>query len=109
MIYGQNKGLITPCIIIELKVIKIHLYIINTSAEWHIYVSKLETIIGSDNGLLPVRRQAIIWTNASLSLTGLLGINFGEIWIKIIQLSLKNYFENVCKIVAKSFLCSLIK
>ena len=28
----------------------------------HIYVSKL-TIMGSDNGLSPDRRQAIIWTN----------------------------------------------
>ena len=31
----------------------------------HICVSKL-TIIGSDNGLSPDRRQAIIWTNAEL-------------------------------------------
>ena len=29
----------------------------------HLCVSKL-TMIGSDNGLLPGRRQAIIWTNA---------------------------------------------
>ena len=31
----------------------------------HIYVSNL-TIIGSDNGLSPGRRQAIIWTNAGI-------------------------------------------
>ena len=30
-------------------------------AEWRIYVSKL-TITGSDKGLSPGRRQAIIWT-----------------------------------------------
>ena len=35
----------------------------------HICVSKL-TIIGSDNGLSPGRRQAIIWTNAGILLTG---------------------------------------
>ena len=35
----------------------------------HICVSKL-TIIGSDNGLSPGRRQAIIWTNA-----GILNVN----------------------------------
>ena len=29
----------------------------------HLYVSKL-TIIGSNNGLSPGRRQAIIWTNS---------------------------------------------
>ena len=33
----------------------------------HIGVSKL-TIIGSDNGLSPDRRQAIIWTNAGILL-----------------------------------------
>ena len=35
----------------------------------HICLSKL-TIIGSDNGLSPGRRQAIIWTNARISLIG---------------------------------------
>ena len=45
----------------------------------HICVSKL-TIIGSDNGLLPGRRQAIIWTNAGILLIGPLGTNFSEIF-----------------------------
>ena len=31
----------------------------------HICISKL-TIIGLDNGLVPTRRQAIIWTNAGI-------------------------------------------
>ena len=44
----------------------------------HIFVSKL-TIIGSDNGLSPGRRQAIIWTNAGISLIRTLGTNFSEI------------------------------
>ena len=48
----------------------------------HICVSKL-TIIGSDNGLSPDRRQAIIWTNAGILLIGPLGVNFNEILIKI--------------------------
>ena len=47
----------------------------------HIYVGKL-TIIGSDNGLLPGRHQAIIWTNATILLIGPLGTNFGEILIE---------------------------
>ena len=54
----------------------------------HICVSKL-TIIGSDNGLSPGRRQAIIWTNAGILLTGPLGTNFSEILIKIHTFSLK--------------------
>ena len=48
----------------------------------HICMSKL-TIIGSDNGLPPGRRQAIIWTNAKLLLIGPLGTNFIEILIEI--------------------------
>ena len=44
----------------------------------HICVGKLN-IIGSDNGLLPRRRQAIIWTNAGILLIRPLGTNFTEI------------------------------
>ena len=52
----------------------------------HICIVKL-TIIGSDNGLSPGRRQAIIWTNAGILLTGPLGTNFSEIFIGINTLS----------------------
>ena len=41
------------------------------------------TNIGSDNGLSPGRRQAIIWTNAGILLIGPLGTNFSGILIKI--------------------------
>ena len=41
-------------------------------------VSK-QTIIDSDNGLSPGRRQAIIWTNAGILLIETLGTNFSEI------------------------------
>ena len=43
----------------------------------HICVGKL-TIIGSDNGLSPGRRQAIIWTNAGILLIGPLETNFQQ-------------------------------
>ena len=39
--------------------------------------------IVSDNGLSPVRLQAITWNNADLLLIGPLGTNFSEIRIKI--------------------------
>ena len=42
-------------------------------AEWRIYASSKLTSIGSDNGSSPGRRQAIIWTNAGILLTGPLG------------------------------------
>ena len=54
----------------------------------HICVGKL-IIIGSDNGLSPGRRQAIIWTNAEILLIGPLGTNFNEILIKIHTFSFK--------------------
>ena len=54
----------------------------------HICVGNL-TIIGSDNGLSPERRQAIIWTNAGILLIGPLGTNFSEILIEIQTFSLK--------------------
>ena len=44
----------------------------------HICVGKI-TIIGSDNGLSPGRRQAIIWTNARILLIGAQGTNFSGI------------------------------
>ena len=48
----------------------------------HICISKL-TIIGSNNGLSPDRRQAITWINDGLSLITPLGTNFSEIWSEI--------------------------
>ena len=48
----------------------------------HIYVGKL-TIIGSDDGLSPGRRHAIIRTNAWILLIGPLETNFSEILMKI--------------------------
>ena len=47
------------------------------------------TNIGSDNGLSPGRRQAIICTNAGILLIGPLGTNFSEILIEIQTFSLK--------------------
>ena len=54
----------------------------------HVCVGKL-TIIGSDNGLSPGRRQAIIWTNDGILLIGPLGTNFSEILIGIQTFSFK--------------------
>ena len=51
----------------------------------HICISKL-TIMRSDYGLSPERRQAIILTNAALLLIGPLWTNVSEILIKIIFL-----------------------
>ena len=57
----------------------------------HICVSNL-TIIGSDNGLSPDWRQAIIWTNAGIFLIGPLGTNFSEVLVEIITFSFKKMY-----------------
>ena len=54
----------------------------------HICISDL-TIIGSDNGLSPGRRQAIIRTNAGILLIRPSGTNFSEILIEILIFSFK--------------------
>ena len=54
----------------------------------HICVGKL-AIIGSDNGLSPGRRQAIIWTNVGILLTGPPRTNISEILIRIPTFSFK--------------------
>ena len=54
----------------------------------HICVSRI-TNIGSDNGLSPGRRQAIIWTNVGILLIRTLGTNFSEILSEIHTFSFK--------------------
>ena len=55
---------------------------------WHHIWCKL-TIVGSDNGLSPGWRQAIIWTHAGILLIGPVGTNFSEILIEIYTSSFK--------------------
>ena len=52
----------------------------------YICVGNLD-IIGSDNGLSPGRRHAIIWTNARILLIWPLGTNFSEILIVFLRFS----------------------
>ena len=47
------------------------------------------TNIGSDNGLSPGRRQAIIWTNVGILLIRTLGTNFSEILSEMHTFSFK--------------------
>ena len=74
----------------------------------HICVIKL-TIIGSDNGLSPGRRQAIIWTNAGILLMGPLGTNFSEILIKIHTFLLKKMHFPRPQCVNSALLCINIR
>ena len=67
------------------------------------YVSVNYAIISSDNGLPPVRRHAIIWTNAGLLL--IRPIHFSGLLIESQTFSSKkNAFENVvCRMAAILF------
>ena len=72
----------------------------------HICVVKL-TIIGSDNGLSPGRRQAIIWTNAGILLIGPLGTNFSEILIGIQTFSFKKMHLKMSSVKWRPFCLGL--
>ena len=72
----------------------------------HICAGNL-TIIGSDNGLSPGWRQAIIWTNVGLLLIGPLGTNFSEILIKILTFSFKKIHLKVSSAKRRPFCLGL--
>ena len=70
-----------------------------TYAKQHKYMSLNQTTIGSDNGLSPVRCQAILWTHAdSLSLSNEpLATNLSEISMKMNMFAFKKmYFKMPC-------------
>ena len=69
--------------------------------ETHICVSKL-TIIGSNNGLSPGRRQAIILTNDGILLIKTSGTNFNEILIEIHISSLKKRHLKISSVKCRS-------
>ena len=56
--------------------------------------------IGSVNGLSPIQRQAIIWTNAGLLPIGPLGTDFSEILIKYKRFIYENAFEIIFREMA---------
>ena len=66
------------------------------------------TIIGSDNGLSPGRRQAIIKTNAGTLSIGPLGTNFNEISIGIQTFSFKKMHFNMSSAKWRPFCLGLI-
>ena len=73
----------------ENSIIMIVFYVL-THWGWvmHICVGNL-TIVDSDNGLSPGRREAVIWTNAGILLMEPFRTKLGEIVIKILTFSFK--------------------
>ena len=72
----------------------------------HKCVGKL-TIIGSDNGLPPGRRQAFIWTIAGTLLIGPLETNFSEMLIEIQTVSFKKMHLKLSSAKWRSFCLGL--
>ena len=66
-----------------------------------------QVIIGSDNGLSPGRRQAIIWNNAGLLLIEPLGTNISEISIGIQTFSFKKMHLNMSSVKWRPFCLGL--
>ena len=65
-------------------------------------------IIGSDNGLSPGRRQAILWPNAGILLFGPFGTNFSGILIGIQTFSLRKMYLKISFAKWHSFCLGLI-
>ena len=72
----------------------------------HICVSDLISI-GSDNGLSPGRRQAIIRTNAGILLIRPLGTNFSEFLVEILIFSLQKMRLKVASAKRRPFCLGL--
>ena len=73
----------------------------------YICISK-PIIIGSDNGLSPDRRQAIIWTNAGILLIVSLGTNFSEILIEIHTFSFRKMHFKLSSAEWRPFCCCCV-
>ena len=69
----------------------------------HMCFSKL-TIIGPDNGLLPHRHQAIIWTNDRTLVNGHLGINFSDILTESHKFSLNKMHLKMLSVKCRQIL-----
>ena len=81
-------------IMIIRSLVKSYLYCL-IEAEWRIYASVNWAIIGSDNGMSPGRRQAIIWTNAGILPIRTLWTNFSDIFFEFIYFHSRDAFENI--------------
>ena len=65
------------------------------------------TIIGSDNGLSPGRRQAIIWTYDVILLIRSLGANFSEISCEMLTFSFKKMHLKLSSVKWRPFCLGL--
>ena len=79
----------------------------NIKAGWRIYASLTYIIIGSHNGLLPVRHQAIIWSNALLLSTGPIWTKFSGIVFESQIFSFKKIYLKMSFVKCRPFCLGL--
>ena len=94
-VYVHSKSHWFTFIVFTVKLYVILYYITFCLTHWgrvaHMYVSKV-TNIGSDKGMSPGRREAIIWTNAGIFLIRTSGTNFSKILSKMYAFSFKKMY-----------------
>ena len=71
----------------------------------HIFASVNWVDIGSDNGLSPIRHQAIIWSNSEILSVGPLGTNLSEILIKIQKIFIHENASEYVSFVTRQPFC----
>ena len=91
----------TPCFTCHNNRVAALATLVHWDRATHICVGSV-TIISSDNGLSPGRRQAIAWINAAMLLIRILGTNFSEILIEITTFSIK-YIWKWCQEIGGHF------
>ena len=99
-------GLVTLVAIVTIILVPYQNLFNSLSGVTHIYAGYL-TIIGSDNGLSPGRRQAITWTNAGTLLIRTLGTNFSEIFSEVHTFSFKKMHLKMSSAKWRPFCLSL--
>ena len=87
--FNHNFCVIKLCAIVDRFIAWLNSCFNSFPLEQTIYASMNWVIIGPGNGLSPVRRQAITWTNAGLTSVRLRGTYFSEIWIGIFTFAFK--------------------
>ena len=94
------------CILIKISLNFVPEHLTHWGWVMHICIGNL-TIIGSDNGLLSGRCQAIIWTNAGIWLTGPLRTKSNGILVQIKPFSFKKMHVKVSSVKWLPFCLSL--
>ena len=110
--WGYYIGLTFKYCYLDKNVMPIHppvsfIVCFNSLRPSDVYIHRLTNHHVSDNGLSPGWRQAIIWTNAGISLIRTLGTNFSEILSEISTFLFKKMHLNILSAKRRPFYLGL--